>query len=353
MSTLIASATTFYIVIMLCQSYRKNRVKNTLYLMSFFLFLAIHNVFFLVAMLAPTYELAVFFFRFSFLGPVGVFFSLVFAESLKKPSPITIHTYLSSLLLIGAIVDGFFTHIIIGLGESTWYAIRLRSIYGYTALFLLYIYVCVIVIYTFYLMYKKSESKVKRSQTRGLLVASIVGFLGSISIVILEFVTESGFVLEFLAIGVASSIIGFYYNKNPYVSYLLIQDIYKVMVIEQSGVLCFSKNLHPSYKIDDSATAGLIIAILSFGSEILELEPGKSDLNIFAFGDKKVIVKNHKNIYGVIISNNVSIAMINALDRFTKKFYEEFVIYLKDSGLILTPKEADELLNNEFSMLLP
>jgi len=202
-------------------------------------------------------------------------------------------------------------------------------------------------------MYKKSESKVKRSQTRGLLVASIVGFLGSISIVILEFVTESGFVLEFLAIGVASSIIGFYYNKNPYVSYLLIQDIYKVMVIEQSGVLCFSKNLHPSYKIDDSATAGLIIAILSFGSEILELEPGKSDLNIFAFGDKKVIVKNHKNIYGVIISNNVSIAMINALDRFTKKFYEEFVIYLKDSGLILTPKEADELLNNEFSMLLP
>ena len=349
--TIAAFATTLVISIALLSNYRKNHIKSTVYISLFFLFLATHNIVFLAASLSPTRDLATILFKMTFLGPLGVLFSLIFAESLRKPSPTTARSFIGTLLFLIAFVDGLFFDVQIIREEDVWYAVRLRSTIGYIALLSLFVFSSVFVIHTYYLMYKKSVTK--KPQAKLLLLGSILGFLGTIIAMLIELFIFPELVLEFLMIAVASSIVGIAYLRNPYVAYLLVQDIYKVMIIQKSGLLCYSRDLSKEVVMEDSAIAGLLYAMISFGSEVLGVKDRQSEINILAFGDKKIITKFHFDIIGVVITNEVSEAIIDAIERFTVEFWERYGLYIKDLGFVSVPSEADNLLQREFNLLLP
>jgi len=160
-------------------------------------------------------------------------------------------------------------------------------------------------------------------------------------------------VIEFLVIAIASSILGITYLRNPYIAYLLVQDIYKIMIIQKTGLLCYSKDVSKEIKIDDFAIAGLLFAIISFGSEVLGVEDKYERVNVLAFGRRKIVVKPYYDIIGIIIANEVSDALINALDKFTVEFWKRYGDHVKMPGVVTRPIDADDLLEREFSLILP
>ena len=278
---------------------------------------------------------------------------LFFAESLRRASPFTRETFIGTSLFMASFIDGMLFNPIIVRENNIWYTLQLRSPLGYVTLLGLYVFSSVFVIYVYYLMYKKALTHNKKWQTRSLLLASTLGFVGTILVLLIEIFFFPRLVLEFLVVALATIVVGIAYIKNHYVAYLLVQDIYKILVIQKTGLLCYSKSFYEAEKIDDYAIAGLIQAITAFGEEALGLRSEGLDVNVIAFGDKKIIMKKYYSIIGIIITNQVSDAIVNALKNFTEAFWEKFVIYVKKEGLVIEPKEADALLEKEFSLLLP
>mgnify|MGYP000362530697 CR=1 FL=1 len=281
--TLIAFIATTAMSIALLINYRKNHIKTTIYLTMFFLLLALHNLIFLLASITSDSFLALLLFKFTFLGPLGVLFSLLFAESLRKPSPYTQGTFIGSLLFMISFVDGLVFQPKLIYQDGYWYALQLRSYLGYLALLGFYLYSSFFVIYIYHLMHKKAKTPFKRKQTLIFLLVSILGFVGTISVITIELFFFPKLVLEFLVVGIATSILGLAYLSNPYIAFLLIHDIYKIMVIQKSGLLCYCKNLTEHDETDDHAIAGLIHAIFSFGVEVLGVKKHEKDIDIISY----------------------------------------------------------------------
>jgi len=352
-STLAAFLSTLIVALALFWNYGKNKIVNTLYLMGFFLFLSLHNLLFILATLSPSDFWAKILFKFMFLGPLGVLFSLLFAESLRKASPYTRISFIGTFLFAITTADEILFSPIITYNEGFWYAIRLRSIYGYIWLVGFYFFSSLVVIYVYFLMYRKSISTGKKKQTKIFLVSSVMGFIGTICAMLFELFFIHELVLEFLVIAVASSILGITYLRNPYISFLLVNTIYKIMIVQDTGVLCYSRTIIEEKQVNDEVIAGFIQAILLFGKESLGSDKVNRDVCVFSFGDRRILLKEHKKIIGVVIVDNVSDAIKNALKEFTIKFWNNFSEDLNVPGVVSTPKKADELFIKEFSFLIP
>ncbi len=352
-STFAAFISTLVVSILLYWSYRKNRIVNTLYLMGFFLALSLHNLIFMLATLSFSEIIAKILFKLMFLGPLGVLLLLLFAESLRTYSPYTKVSFIGTFLFAVTTADELLLSPVLSYRDGFWFALKLRSDIGYVSLMMFYFFASLMVIYVYFLMYKNSVSQRKRRQTFIFLLSSIMGFIGTMLAILYEILFVHELVLEFLIIAIASSILGIAYLSNPYVSFLLVNKIYKIMVVQNTGLLCYSRSVHEEKKINDEIIAGFIQAILLFGKESLGSRTPYTDICVFSFGDRRILLKEYKDIIGIMIVDNTSDAIKNALKEFTIKFWDNFKDNIREPGAVITPEKADELFLREFSLLIP
>ena len=258
-------------------------------------------------------------------GITGVFFSLLFWESIRTEN------ILNKTTAIGILLTGFSQSSLFLYSLMRPYWSFGRFISGILQL-ILYIYVFSIALHTLSEIRRFKRHKVIEIQLKLLSLIAIPAYGGVIIMLILSIPYLIHWHHVFLILSFTSIAIVTIYIKKPLLFFYLPQNLFeledfkleRIMVITWDGKLIWSSSYVRTAKEDllDKLLSNFVTMMDVFSTEVLNISP-ETSITTLRIDNKLIFIKRFQNFQCLIIANKMVAPLKKALQRFISRLTEE------------------------------
>ncbi len=225
---------------------------------------------------------------------------------------------------------------------------------GYTAAFSISLFFMAIFgIYVYYQIFRESDTLTAE-------FASFVNYVGATVLLISFFLAPFGDSLGLLGyelriyntwmftFGIMLFLL--VYIVLPTYAYSFPFNIYEMFIIDESGTAYFHGLIEIPKGVEKLPDASLKSpAIIAIASLVSELSGAQGELRAINLSDRTIMVKSHRSIVGIVLSDRTSYFLRRGFDKFVRDFYSKYQEEIEQySGNIAVFKDAEELLVSIF-----
>ncbi len=167
---------------------------------------------------------------------------------------------------------------------------------------------------------KVAETPAQKQQANTFIIGAIVGLYGMIPASIIRWIINFP-ALMLLVASIGIVILGFAFQKDSNVAFVLPFRVQNLIVITAGGVNLFSRSSHSSENISEDLISGAISAISLLMQEALGTI---SNLEEVRFGDRYILLEVRENFVVFIIAYSTSTTLKIALKKFASYFDNKF-----------------------------